>query len=95
MTDASAQIERPRHRRQEAKMGRNEKIPPSPKIIEEYLLINRGFLPRADLIIPEGGTPAWTLDSIAAMLGVTRSTLIERLQEAGTRFDDVERSDLT
>lgn len=66
----------------------------SPALLEEFLLINRGYLPRADIMLPSSGSPAWSLATIASILGVSRNELICRIEEAGIRFDPIERTDL-
>jgi AraC-like DNA-binding protein len=65
-----------------------------PALLEEFLLINRGYLPRADIMLPSSGCPAWSLATIATIFGVSRSELIQKIEEAGIRFDPIERTEL-
>jgi hypothetical protein len=60
--------------------------PTPPEIQEIFQLINQGFLPPADQFSMMDGAPAWTLQSIACILGVGREELLRHLGGAGQRF---------
>jgi len=53
---------------------------------EEVALIRDGYMPLADQFCATGGAPAWTLSSIAVVLGISRSELISHLMRNGQRF---------
>jgi hypothetical protein len=64
----------------------SESRPVSPNTQEALNLINRGYLPPADQFSVRSGCPAWTLESIAAILGVTEEELKQHIEGAGQRF---------
>ena len=53
---------------------------------EEVALIRDGYMPLADQFCAIGGAPAWTLSSIAGVLGISRAELISHLMRNGQRF---------
>jgi hypothetical protein len=56
--------------------------------VEDFDLINKGYLPRADQLSHEGGSPAWTLTTFAEVLGLSRDDLILYIKGSGKRFED-------
>lgn len=55
--------------------------------VQEILkLISKGILPPADQFSIKDGAPSWTLPSIARILGIGESELIDHLVKAGSRF---------
>jgi hypothetical protein len=55
--------------------------------VQEILkLISKGILPPADQFSIKDGAPSWTLPSIARILGIRESELIDHLVKAGSRF---------
>jgi hypothetical protein len=66
-------------------LGSEGKTQADPKDIATLTLISQGILPPADQISIKG-SPAWTIDSIAKLLGVEKDYLISRAKEAGARF---------
>jgi hypothetical protein len=58
----------------------------SAEVQEILTLISKGVLPPADQFSIRDGSPSWTLPSIARILGIDSSVLIDHLIMAGTRF---------
>ena len=58
----------------------------SAEVQEILKLISKGILPPADQFSIRDGSPSWTLPSIARILGIDSSVLIDHLIMAGTRF---------
>ena len=56
------------------------------QVQEELSLISQGCLPLADQFCVADGAPAWTLSSIAMILGISRSELLNHLARNGQRF---------
>lgn len=50
-------------------------------------LIAEGYLPAADVMSNIACEPAWTLNSVARILGVSTDELIQQIELAGKRFD--------
>ena len=48
-----------------------------------FRLISAGYLPPADQMSPQDGSPAWTLESIALMVGLEIETLVGLLSQKG------------
>lgn len=65
-----------------------ELLPISPAAQKALNLINRGVLPPADQFSVRNGAPAWTLESIAVILGINEKELLLHLEQAGQRFFD-------
>lgn len=66
----------------------NFELQPTPPHIQQVLdLISQGYLPPADQFNMTDGAPAWTLASLAKILGIGRQDLINHLLEAGSRFN--------
>jgi hypothetical protein len=61
---------------------------PSNESLEDFELINRGFLPFADQLSSDNGAPTWSLASFARVLGMSRRELINHIRSAGSRFND-------
>jgi hypothetical protein len=95
MTYAGKRIHENWHRREKVLTDGDGKGLPFSKTIENSLPINRAYPPSADIMIPETRHPAWTFESIAAKLGVTRDLFITPLQASDTGFDPVEQSDIS
>lgn len=60
--------------------------PTPPEIQEVFQLIRLGCLPPADQFSMTDGAPAWTLQSMARILGVSREEFLHHLERAGQRF---------
>jgi hypothetical protein len=60
--------------------------PTPPDIQEIFQLINQGYLPPADQFSMTDGSPAWTIASIARILGISREELLFHVGGAGERF---------
>lgn len=58
----------------------------SAEVQEILKLISKGVLPPADQFSIKDGSPSWTLPTIARILGIEISELIEHLMQAGSRF---------
>lgn len=58
----------------------------SAEVQEVLRLISKGVLPPADQFSIKDGSPAWTLPTIARILGIEASELIDHLVTAGSRF---------
>jgi hypothetical protein len=71
-----------------ASVADNKKLPA--KTGELFALISQGRLPPADLIGLEGN-PAWSIESIAKLLGTERKELIHLLKTQGPRFVSAQR----
>jgi hypothetical protein len=61
--------------------------PTQPHIRLVLDLISQGYLPPADQFNINDGAPAWTLASLAKILGIGYQELINHLIEAGSRFN--------
>ena len=64
------------------------------QVQEELSLISQGCLPLADQFCVADGAPAWTLSSIAMILGISRSELLDHLARNGQRFSAEMKSQL-
>ena len=58
----------------------------SAEVQEILKLISKGILPPADQFSIKDGSPSWTLPTIARILGIEASELIEHLIKSGSRF---------
>ena len=58
----------------------------SAEVQEILKLISKGVLPPADQFSIKDGSPSWTLPTIARILDIEISELIEHLMKAGSRF---------
>lgn len=58
----------------------------SAEVQEILKLISKGVLPPADQFSIKDGSPSWTLPTIARILGIEASELIDHLVKAGSRF---------
>ena len=65
-----------------------------PEIQEVFNLISAGCLPPADQFSMTDGAPAWTLATMARILGIDRDKLIQHLSDAGPRFLAASRGNL-
>lgn len=70
-------------------------LQPTPAEIQEiFNLISAGYLPPADQFSITDGAPAWTLPTLAKIIGISRDELIGHLQRAGARFCPGQKSQL-
>ena len=67
--------------------AQKNELPPD-SLVEDFELINRGFLPLADQLARDNGEPTWSLTSFARILGMSREDLISHIKAAGPRFSD-------
>ncbi|MFN5746370.1 MAG: hypothetical protein ACK443_09835 [Methylococcaceae bacterium] len=63
---------------------------PLPASVQDiFQMINRGYLPPADQFSVRDGSPAWTLPSLAGILGISPDELLEHINRAGQRFSPI------
>lgn len=63
---------------------------PLPASVQDiFQMIHRGYLPPADQFSVRDGSPAWTLQSLAGILGISPDELLEHINRAGQRFSPI------
>ena len=67
-------------------------MPQDPKTMDKNTqkilwLIGNGYLPPADALLNATGEPAWTLASVAKMIGFNKHEFIDLVEHYGKRFD--------
>lgn len=62
----------------------------SPEIAQLFALISEGFLPPADQM-DFNGSPAWSIESVAKLLGTDRRQLIRLIRSQGAKFVSAQR----
>jgi hypothetical protein len=63
---------------------------PLPASVQDiFKMINRGYLPPADQFSVRDGSPAWTLQSLAGILGISPDELLVHINQAGQRFSPI------
>ena len=71
-----------------------ENMPTSKRVIDLLNLIQLGYLPPADQLSVEDGSPSWTLESIAMILGIGYEDMVRILERssAGLKCSKPERT---
>lgn len=74
-----------RHERT-TKVSHFELRPTPPEIQAVFQLISDGYLPPADQFSMIDGSPSWTLSTLAKILGIGDTELIDHLKQGRARF---------
>ena len=58
----------------------------SPEAVEVFNLIAAGRLPPANVVCAVTDQPAWRIEAVASIIGISRDELIDHLRAAPPRF---------